>query len=317
MKKQRKNVSSLIENIESESLRWDVVIYTNVIGTGVSIEHKSPRFKKGYFLFSGGVLMPSEWIQMMRRFRDVKEFHAEVYIKPLHRRMASFNKNLGKEEFEKEVLEDTLFGLDLDIRHESAQLSDISIPAFAYLLKHHKITVHGELASLGETLPIKKIKEDRSQGIFNARKLYNSEYEKLKKQESAGLCFNDQMAVARYEIGIYFKREITIDDIEAHENYAIKKGMDIFLRLAREEGLDEKTLIVLKESGIGEIIKESLVSPVAIGNNKKKELAKKIMKNLKKLKALELAPEHLCKYLKNENYCETTFIKKHPKRMWL
>lgn len=305
----RKNVSSLIENIESESLHWDVVIYTNVIGTGVSIEHKSPRFKKGYFLFSGGVLIPSEWIQMMRRFRDVKEFHVEVYIKPLHRRMASFNKNLGKEEFEKEILEDALFGLDLDIRHESAQLSDISIPAFACQLKHHKITVHGALAGLGETLPIKKVKEDRNQGIFNARKLYNSEYEKLKKQESTGLCFDDQMAVARYEIGIYFKREITINDIEAHENYAVKKGMDIFLRLAREEGLDEKTLIVLKESGISEIIKESLASPVAIGNNKKKELAKKIMKNLKKLKALELAPEHLCKYLKNENYCETTFIK--------
>lgn len=305
----RKNVSSLIENIESESLHWDVVIYTNVIGTGVSIEHKSPRFKKGYFLFSGGVLIPSEWIQMMRRFRDVKEFHVEVYIKPLHRRMANFNKNLGKEEFEKEILEDALFGLDLDIRHESAQLSDISIPAFACQLKHHKITVHGALAGLGETLPIKKVKEDRNQGIFNARKLYNSEYEKLKKQESTGLCFDDQMAVARYEIEVYFRREITIDDIEAHEDYTAKKKMDIFRGLTEKEKLDEKTLSVLRESGIGEIIEESLVSPVSIGNNKKEELSRKIMKNLAKLKNLNLIPEHLCKYLKNENYCETTFIK--------
>lgn len=296
---------SVIENIESNSLKWDVVIYTNVIGTGVSIEHKSPRFKKGYFLFTGSVLTPFEWLQMMRRFRNVKEFHVEVYIKPLYARMVSFYKNLGKDEFEKEASEDALFALGLDIRHESAQFSDLSIPLFIHLLKHHKFTVHGELAKLGEKLPIKEVKEDKNQAIYNARILTESEYERLKKQESSGLSIEDQNAVKKHEIVKYFKRAITIDDVSLYENHSTRKRLDNFLMLTRKESLDERKVGALEESGLIKIFEEVLVSPVVIGKNRNNELVRSLKKTIKKFKVLGIAPESLCK----DFTCGTTFLK--------
>lgn len=90
-----KQISTFIDNIVEESARADLIIYTSVIGTGVSVQHPDQRFKKGYGLFSGNVLNATDCLQMMRRFRDVTTWAIGLLCRPDTMIMASFYHNQG------------------------------------------------------------------------------------------------------------------------------------------------------------------------------------------------------------------------------
>lgn len=55
---------------EMESRRWDAVIHTSVISSGISIEHRGrPHFDHGMFIGSGVTVGPSDALQMLCRVR--------------------------------------------------------------------------------------------------------------------------------------------------------------------------------------------------------------------------------------------------------
>lgn len=64
-----------LKDPEAESRRWDCVIASPVIASGISIEHKgAPHFTRGFYLGTGQALTPADAAQQLRRVRYLRRF---------------------------------------------------------------------------------------------------------------------------------------------------------------------------------------------------------------------------------------------------
>jgi putative DNA primase/helicase len=72
--------AAFLADAENESRKWDAVIHTPVISSGLSITHKDdagivvPHFHHGFFVGNGHAIKPSDALQMMRRVRYINKF---------------------------------------------------------------------------------------------------------------------------------------------------------------------------------------------------------------------------------------------------
>lgn len=74
---------ALLANADDESLRYDCLIHSPTLTSGVSIEHKTgAHFTHGIVLGGGFAVPPARMFQMMRRVRYLKEW--SVFFKPNH-----------------------------------------------------------------------------------------------------------------------------------------------------------------------------------------------------------------------------------------
>ncbi|WP_291374878.1 plasmid replication protein, CyRepA1 family [Acinetobacter sp. UBA6720] len=69
----KKETAEFLKNPETESLKYQVVISTSAIASGVSIEHDHFDFVAGFF--TGSSVQPTDAYQMLGRVRQCKEFH--------------------------------------------------------------------------------------------------------------------------------------------------------------------------------------------------------------------------------------------------
>ena len=66
---------AFLKDPERESRRWDCVIASPVIASGISIEHKgATHFTRGFYLGTGQALTPADAAQQLRRVRYLKRF---------------------------------------------------------------------------------------------------------------------------------------------------------------------------------------------------------------------------------------------------
>tara|TARA_X000000950_G_scaffold161180_1_gene197146 strand:- start:2018 stop:4924 length:2907 start_codon:yes stop_codon:yes gene_type:complete len=65
---------AFLANPEQESLKYDAVIHSPVISSGISIEHTTPHFTHGVILGAGSSVKCTDAAQMMRRVRYLKNF---------------------------------------------------------------------------------------------------------------------------------------------------------------------------------------------------------------------------------------------------
>jgi hypothetical protein len=66
---------AFLKDPERESRRWDCVIASPVIASGISVEHKgAPHFTRGVYLGTGLALTPADAAQQLRRVRYLKRF---------------------------------------------------------------------------------------------------------------------------------------------------------------------------------------------------------------------------------------------------
>lgn len=64
---------------EGESRKYDCVIHTSVVSSGVSIEHRgAPHFDHGIFIGSGAAITPADALQMMGRVRYLRSWTVAV-----------------------------------------------------------------------------------------------------------------------------------------------------------------------------------------------------------------------------------------------
>jgi len=68
----------------NQSAKYQCVIYTSVLGTGFSVKHErlSEQFSKCFYIGFGAIQSSQDAIQMVRRFRDVRQFHFQVLLRP-------------------------------------------------------------------------------------------------------------------------------------------------------------------------------------------------------------------------------------------
>ena len=66
---------AFLKDPEHESRRWDCVIASPVIASGISIEHRdAPHFTRGIYLGTGQALTPADAAQQLRRVRYLRRF---------------------------------------------------------------------------------------------------------------------------------------------------------------------------------------------------------------------------------------------------
>lgn len=159
-----------IENITDQTESIDLLIHTSVIGTGVSVQHKSKRFKKGYGLFSGSVLTATECLQMMRRFRDIEEWGIGLLCRPESMVMTSFYSNLGVKALSKYGIETS--NILNEIKLDDTRSKALFIHAFIGLLRNeYKFNIIGQLASneaIKGMMTNEDVREEEKQKLINA-----------------------------------------------------------------------------------------------------------------------------------------------------
>ena len=74
--KNNKQVKRFLKNSDAESLKYQVIIHSPVISSGISIKHKNkePHFDKVFFLGGGFSITPSDASQMLARVRYVNNY---------------------------------------------------------------------------------------------------------------------------------------------------------------------------------------------------------------------------------------------------
>ncbi|MDR3644330.1 MAG: hypothetical protein P4M02_04560 [Clostridia bacterium] len=72
--------AAFLAEVERESLKYDAVIASPVIGSGISVEHREtgPYFTLGAAIFGGHRITPADAAQMLRRVRYLKQFELAI-----------------------------------------------------------------------------------------------------------------------------------------------------------------------------------------------------------------------------------------------
>lgn len=74
--KNNKQVKKFLKDADQESLKYQVIIHSPVISSGISVSHKNkkPHFSKTFFLGGGFCISPSDASQMLARVRYVNDY---------------------------------------------------------------------------------------------------------------------------------------------------------------------------------------------------------------------------------------------------
>lgn len=264
-----------IENITEQTENIDLLIHTSVIGTGVSVQHKSERFKKGYGLFSGSVLTATECLQMMRRFRDIDEWGIGLLCRPESMVMTSYYSNLGAKALSKH-------GIDTNNILSEIKLDDIRnkalfIHAFTGLLRNeYKFNIIGQLASdetIKGMMTNEDVREEEKQKLIKAipqnidkamlaRKRGYKDYAERYSSEAA-ICLD------------YFKcNQITEEEAEIWCNPSAKDATERLEKIIKILRLDSS---IHKVEKVNEILNKS---GITLGLLKRQRLSQEEMKTL-------------------------------------
>lgn len=76
-----KQKTQFLSDVENESLKYDVVIVSPVIKSGISVTHKNkPHFDKVFYIGDGSTCSPIDTLQMIRRVRYVKDVQLYTWV---------------------------------------------------------------------------------------------------------------------------------------------------------------------------------------------------------------------------------------------
>ena len=166
-------LNPFIDDITPKTSSVDLLIHTSVMGSGVSIQHESKRFKKGFGLFSGDVLSATECLQMMRRFRDIEEWEVGLLCRPENMLMTSFYNDLGAKALNKHGIETN--EILSDIRLNNLRNKSLFIHAFTGLLRdEYGFKIIGQLASdqvIKGMMTTEEVREEEKHELINATPL--------------------------------------------------------------------------------------------------------------------------------------------------
>lgn len=264
-----------IENINEETEKVDLLIHTSLMGTGVSVQHKNKRFKKGYGLFSGSVLTATECLQMMRRFRDIDEWEIGLLCRPENMLMTSFYSNIGAKALSKHGIEES--HILNEIKLDSLRNKALFIHAFLGLLRNeYKFNIIGQLASdetIKGMMTSEDVREEEKQKLISAtpqniekamlaRKRGYRDYAERYSSESA-ICID------------YFKCNLVgEEEAEIWCNPSAKDSAERLEKIIKILRLDPS---IHKVEKISEILAKSGITPSLI---KEQRLSQEAMKTL-------------------------------------
>lgn len=227
-------VKAFLDDIKTESLKYDLVIASPSISSGVSVEHEVPHFTMVAGMASGHSVCFSDFAQMLGRVRYVNEYHIHL--------MPNSLKNNGLSDLS------IITGLRQAAAIEGAQWRENAFTSFKSHIEAKEDAYKSDFAnglvwfltyfcfkvefahildadiSLG--LMLKELADDKKEAyrnsIKNARKISKIEAEELKKEKA--LTDEEIFSLKAFSIKNAFKidlsDELTDQDIDFYEDYA-------------------------------------------------------------------------------------------------
>lgn len=223
-----KGTKEFLQAIESESKKYQIVIASPAIMSGISVEHHNePYFDYVAGVFKGKSVSSLDAIQMIGRVRYAKEFHIFAEHK-YHGGMSHADVIAGK--IEASEIENSKGEVTAFTRHIEKLISvkDCDTSNFAnnlyYLLEHYKFSikrsdysVNQEMLTLLKSIK-KELSEKETQGILDAEILTQkqaSEYEKADYLEDEQL-YSLKAYQRRLYLNLPFNAVLTKDDLKTN-----------------------------------------------------------------------------------------------------
>lgn len=175
---------------EGESRKYDCVIHTSVISSGISIEHRGrPHFDHGMFIGSGVTVGPSDALQMLCRVRYMKTW--TIAATPNNLRDIADEDAILEAVIDAARLEGTPSDCtDLDrfvagIRADDALARSDFAAGLWWLLEHQRFGVEPLSAPAECGLDIDQVrdelKDEHVRRILDAKTISDDEYQKLSR----------------------------------------------------------------------------------------------------------------------------------------
>jgi putative DNA primase/helicase len=204
-----------LENPNVAVLRYDCLVYSPTISSGISIT--ADHFDIGFGIFFG-VIMPSDAHQMLRRARAIKRFHLAFDQNNSRGMDSAADIESGWRQAGGERLTD-FDGLVARVRAmEGFAGNHFHQGMLAYLTRHGFTVLEGlpdgefgveprDIKLVGAAL-----QAERHEAIVHARRLTQAEVDRIRTDAEASV--EDQLALSRWIIGETLKvPDITVDDV--------------------------------------------------------------------------------------------------------
>lgn len=225
-------VRAFLDDPEIESLRWDCVIHTGVISSGLSIEHRArPYFSHGMLIASGATITPADALQMMRRVRYLNTWSLFILNNRVRLMDVASIAYSAQQTTGQRCSDYDLFALHMEHSRKTRQ-TDFAAGLW-WLLEHFGIHLTRQRAYVEETPTQQQVnglsqqlKQQRIQAIFNASDLSPTQAERLRQQPPTEA---QAFALLRYRCQTELNRsQLSLTDIELWQEGAAIRQWDRF-----------------------------------------------------------------------------------------
>jgi len=239
-----KEVDSFCDSPNAESLKYDYVIYSPAISSGVSLENG--HFERHYGIFCG-TIVPSDAIQMIRRDRKANEFilglatiHSareenplnmwigKLIANPYSQTEVNINTETGKVEFSTRDFEFDRFRLELIAQENQAKndfANNLLCNMFAdnYKLKQLQTTeIEQEIGKALKEISRDTLKEINTARILNAKTPTESERNELLNRNN--LSKEEHAQLDRWNIEKVLFMKVNEESIKFLNNGGLRKA---------------------------------------------------------------------------------------------
>lgn len=203
-----KGTTEFLKNVSSESLKYQVVIASPAISSGVSVEHKIPYFDYVAGFFCGKSIRSTDALQMIGRVRYVKEFHLSLsqtsHTVISHDIVIKAKQEVAKLESNDVKITDLTTHLERIAEHDSKDKNNFANNLY-YILENYNFEIMQAIYSYDPILDLagirKELNETEKQGILNARIITVEQAEKFRRSDY--LEESDYYALKAYDKRMY------------------------------------------------------------------------------------------------------------------
>ena len=220
-----------LSNADVESLKYQYVIASPIISSGVSITHAgAPHFSKVFYFGDGSSVAPMDILQMIRRVRYVLDIHIYTWQNFKNKQSGYTGRHVDAQDF---------YSLKNKIQSNQNWERQNFNAALCYALEatRFNVTYHETKGDVTACRALyQTINEQHAHNLSHAPKLSQREYETLKRSRERTAA--DHHAIARFEINEHLAingdADITPDDLRVWQD---GRGREILARRAAVRGI--------------------------------------------------------------------------------